>query len=99
MRSGPPFIFLAPRRNPFRNGNLPRSAHRHNHELSGPPTLGLYYYYRDEPVRKPAGRGVRRRPLVRRTIRLRGITGPYKGEKWESDSLLRAGRLNSLEVV
>lgn len=32
-------------------------------------------------------------------IRLRGISGAVKGKIWESDSLLRVGRLASLEVV
>ena len=32
-------------------------------------------------------------------IRLRGITGEVEGKFWESDTLLRAGRLNTLEVV
>jgi putative nucleotidyltransferase with HDIG domain len=36
---------------------------------------------------------------VKRTIRLRGISGDIKGHTWESDSLLRAGRLASLEIV
>jgi len=36
---------------------------------------------------------------VKRTIRLRGIGGPIKGRVWESDNLLRAGRLASLEIV
>jgi putative nucleotidyltransferase with HDIG domain len=31
-------------------------------------------------------------------IRLRGITGATKGQKWESSDLLRVGRLESLEV-
>ena len=36
---------------------------------------------------------------MKQTIRLRGITAPYKGQTWEADSVLRAGRLNSLEIV
>ncbi len=36
---------------------------------------------------------------MKRTIRLRGIGGPIKGRVWESDNLLRAGRLASLEIV
>jgi putative nucleotidyltransferase with HDIG domain len=36
---------------------------------------------------------------VKRTIRLRGISGDIKGHAWESSSLLRAGRLGSLEIV
>ena len=36
---------------------------------------------------------------MKRTIRLRGISPAIKGKVWESDSLLRAGRLSSLEIV
>ncbi len=36
---------------------------------------------------------------MKSTIRLRGISGEVKGRTWESDTLLRAGRLASLEVV
>jgi putative nucleotidyltransferase with HDIG domain len=36
---------------------------------------------------------------VKRRIRLRGITGEVEGKVWESDSILRAGRLSTLEVV
>ena len=36
---------------------------------------------------------------MKRTIRLRGISGDIKGQTWESDALLRAGRLASLEIV
>lgn len=36
---------------------------------------------------------------MKRTIRLRGISGDLKGQVWESTSLLRAGRLASLEIV
>lgn len=36
---------------------------------------------------------------MKRIIRLRGISGPIKGQVWEHDSLLRAGRLGSLEVA
>jgi putative nucleotidyltransferase with HDIG domain len=36
---------------------------------------------------------------VKRSIRLRGISGEVKGRTWESDTLLRAGRLASLEIV
>jgi putative nucleotidyltransferase with HDIG domain len=32
-------------------------------------------------------------------IRLRGINGNHQGQVWESETLLRAGRLGSLEVV
>ena len=36
---------------------------------------------------------------MKRRIRLRGINGDVEGKIWESDCLLRAGRLNSLEIV
>jgi putative nucleotidyltransferase with HDIG domain len=36
---------------------------------------------------------------VKRTIRLRGMNGPIKGQTWESVDLLRIGRLDPLEVV
>jgi putative nucleotidyltransferase with HDIG domain len=36
---------------------------------------------------------------VKRTIRLRGISSEIKGQVWESESILRAGRLASLEIV
>jgi HD-GYP domain-containing protein (c-di-GMP phosphodiesterase class II) len=36
---------------------------------------------------------------VKRRIRLRGANGDIEGKIWESDSLLRAGRLESLEIV
>jgi hypothetical protein len=36
---------------------------------------------------------------VKRTIRLRGLNGPFKGQSWESAELLRVGRLGPLEVV
>jgi len=36
---------------------------------------------------------------VKQTIRLRGISGDIKGKVWEAESLLRAGRLGSLEIV
>src|SRR5437879_5032795 len=32
-------------------------------------------------------------------IRLRGINGEFEGQVWESTSLLRAGRLETLEIV
>src|SRR5438445_5148124 len=32
-------------------------------------------------------------------IRLRGINGDFKGKSWESATVLRAGRLGSLEIV
>ena len=36
---------------------------------------------------------------MKQLLRLRGISGEVKGRVWESDALLRAGRLNSLEIV
>jgi HD-GYP domain-containing protein (c-di-GMP phosphodiesterase class II) len=36
---------------------------------------------------------------VKRTIRLRGMNGPIKGQLWESTDLLRVGRLEALEIV
>jgi len=36
---------------------------------------------------------------VKRPLRLRGISGDIKGRVWESETLLRAGRLGSLEIV
>ncbi len=36
---------------------------------------------------------------MKRPLRLRGISGEIKGQVWESDTLLRAGRLASLEIV
>ncbi len=36
---------------------------------------------------------------MKRRIRLRGINGDVEGKVWESDSILRAGRLATLEVV
>ena len=35
---------------------------------------------------------------MKRLIRLRGISGPGRGQTWESDALLRAGRLATLEI-
>jgi len=40
-----------------------------------------------------------RKPVVKPVIRLRGISGDLKGKVWESDGLLRAGRLSTLEIV
>jgi len=37
--------------------------------------------------------------VVKQPIRLRGISGEIKGKTWESDVLLRAGRLATLEIV
>ncbi len=36
---------------------------------------------------------------MKRPLRLRGISGDIKGQVWESESILRAGRLGSLEIV
>ena len=36
---------------------------------------------------------------MKRTIRLRGISGEVRGQLWESEAILRAGRLGSLEIV
>ena len=36
---------------------------------------------------------------MKRPLRLRGISGDIKGRVWESETLLRAGRLGSLEIV
>ncbi len=36
---------------------------------------------------------------MKRSIRLRGISGEVKGQLWESEVILRAGRLGSLEIV
>jgi HD-GYP domain-containing protein (c-di-GMP phosphodiesterase class II) len=36
---------------------------------------------------------------MKQLIRLRGISGDIKGKVWEHESLMRAGRLNSLEIV
>src|SRR5262249_31042927 len=36
---------------------------------------------------------------MKQMIRLRGISGDIKGKVWEHDSLMRAGRLSSLEIV
>ncbi len=36
---------------------------------------------------------------MKRTIRLRGISGEIKGQVWESETILRAGRLASLEIA
>lgn len=36
---------------------------------------------------------------MKRPLRLRGISGDIKGQVWESETLLRAGRLGTLEIV
>src|SRR5262245_46814833 len=45
------------------------------------------------------GTGIGRGAVMKQMIRLRGISGDIKGKVWEHDSLMRAGRLNSLEIV
>ncbi len=41
-----------------------------------------------------------REGIVKRTIRLRGLSpAPFKGQTWEAEDLLRIGRLGPLEVV
>jgi HD-GYP domain-containing protein (c-di-GMP phosphodiesterase class II)/pSer/pThr/pTyr-binding forkhead associated (FHA) protein len=40
-----------------------------------------------------------RRSGVKRSIRLRGMNGAFKGRTWESCDLLRIGRLDGLEVI
>ena len=37
--------------------------------------------------------------MAKRHIKLRGLSGELEGKTWESEALLRAGRLESLEVV
>ncbi len=36
---------------------------------------------------------------MKRTIRLRGLNGPFKGQAWEAEELLRIGRLGPQEMV
>ena len=36
---------------------------------------------------------------MKRRIRLRGINGDVEGKTWDSDTILRAGRLATLEIV
>ena len=36
---------------------------------------------------------------MKRRIRLRGINGQVEGKTWDSDNILRAGRLATLEIV
>src|SRR5438105_15715460 len=48
------------------------------------------------PAPPPGGSEV---SAVKQIIRLRGISDDVKGKVWESDSILRAGRLGSLEIV
>jgi HD-GYP domain-containing protein (c-di-GMP phosphodiesterase class II)/pSer/pThr/pTyr-binding forkhead associated (FHA) protein len=43
--------------------------------------------------------GKLRESPVKRRIRLRGINGDIEGKVWESENLLRTGRLNTLEIV
>lgn len=58
----------------------------------------MWYHRSTGPAQFRAGRRTGG-PAVKPTIRLRGISGPTKGKVWESDSLLRAGRLGTLEIV
>src|SRR5438105_1248301 len=48
------------------------------------------------PAPPPGGSEV---SAVKQIIRLRGISDEVKGKVWESDTILRAGRLGSLEIV
>src|ERR1043166_6578340 len=41
----------------------------------------------------------KRKSHVKRRIRLRGLTGEVEGKVWESDTILRAGRLSTFELV
>src|SRR5437660_11784321 len=36
---------------------------------------------------------------MKRSIRLKGMNGPFKGQTWEATELLRIGRLEALEIV
>src|SRR5438309_7353849 len=36
---------------------------------------------------------------MKRSIRLKGMNGPFKGQTWEAIELLRIGRLEALEIV
>lgn len=51
------------------------------------------------PTRTAQYRILRRSKSVKRRIRLRGINGDVEGKVWESDAILRAGRLATLEIV
>jgi HD-GYP domain-containing protein (c-di-GMP phosphodiesterase class II) len=42
---------------------------------------------------------VPREAIVKRRIRVRGINGEIEGKSWESQTLLRVGRLESLEIA
>src|SRR3954470_2255898 len=51
-------------------------------------------------MRRGCGPAVQAREVsVKRTIRLRGMNGPLKGQTWESSDLLRIGRLEALEIT
>jgi putative nucleotidyltransferase with HDIG domain len=52
-----------------------------------------------EPSASFARRVCRGEADVKQGIRLRGINGEYEGKVWEAESLLRAGRLSTLEIV
>src|SRR5207249_7199871 len=49
--------------------------------------------------RSPPRGGREARVIAKRAIRLRGISGEVKGRVWESGTVLRAGRLASLEIA
>jgi putative nucleotidyltransferase with HDIG domain len=42
---------------------------------------------------------IREKRPMKQAIRLRGISGDVKGKVWESETLLRSGRLGTLEIV
>src|SRR5699024_2428663 len=65
---------------------------RHTTELRGTIVLTVV-------GRTPARSGSRSRVVPKRPLRLRGISGDIKGQVWESETLLRAGRLGTLEIV
>src|SRR5947209_15287371 len=52
----------------------------------------------DPPDGPPAGEVRSKEAGVKRRIRLRGINGPVKGKAWDSTTLLRVGRLETLEI-
>ncbi len=50
-----------------------------------------------KPPSHPQGTG--KGIVMKRSIRLRGMNGPLKGQTWDATDLLRVGRLDALEVV
>src|SRR5207253_3864023 len=75
--------------------NLPDSTH--GRKLRAIVSMAAFaHLHRDLP--SPA-RDFEEDRDVKRRIRLRGITGEVEGKIWESDTILRAGRLSTLEVV